>query len=135
MKSRFALVAMMLVAAAPLAAQGGGGGGGGRGGRGGGMNIDNMTTMYSLSADQKTKAEALIKIYTDQTTATQQWIMSQRQAGATANPDSAKKLTDARAKFNADFKALLTADQSKEVPIPVQANPPQRRGGGGGGGK
>ncbi len=45
MKSRLALVAMLVMAAAPLAAQGGGGGGaGGRGmGGGRGMNIEAMT--------------------------------------------------------------------------------------------
>lgn len=132
MKSRFALLALAMVcAAAPLAAQGGGGGGR-RGGGGRGMNIDNLATMYSLSADQRTKTEALIKIFTDGTAATQTWIMSERQAGAVQNADSAKKIADARAKFNADFKALLTADQSKKFDS-VQANPPARRGGGGGG--
>jgi Spy/CpxP family protein refolding chaperone len=133
MKSRFALLAMMVVAAAPLAAQGGGGGGGRRGGGGrGGMDIEQMTTQYNLSSDQKTKATALIKIYTDGTAATQTWMASERAAGAAQNVDSMKKISDARAKFNADFKALLTPDQAKTFDSVQTAQQGRRRGGGGG---
>jgi protein CpxP len=132
MKSRYALLALAVVcAAAPLAAQGGGGGG--RRGGGGGMNVDQMTTQYSLSADQKTKTVALIKIFTDGTAATQAWMMSEQQAGAARNADSTQKVTDARTKFNADFKALLTPDQSKTFDSVQTANAGRRRGGGGGG--
>ena len=65
MKSRLALVAMLVMAAAPLAAQGGGGGGaGGRGmGGGRGMNIEAMTALYTLTPEQVTKADALLKAY------------------------------------------------------------------------
>lgn len=125
MKFRFALLATLVVVAAPLAAQGGRRGGGG-------MNVDNMATMYTLSADQKTRTDSLVKIFTAGTAATQAWIRSEAQAGAVANADSAKKVADARARFNADFKALLTPDQAKKFDS-VQANPPARRGGGGGG--
>lgn len=97
-----------------------------------------MTTQYSLSADQKTKTEALVKIFTDGTAATQAWIQSERQAGAAVNADSMKKVADARAKFDADFKALLTADQSRLFDsVAAQRGAGRRggRGGGGGGGK
>ncbi|HEY3934019.1 MAG TPA: hypothetical protein VGL65_05315 [Gemmatimonadales bacterium] len=136
MKSRFALVAMMALAAAPLAAQGGGGGGGGgRGGRGGrGMSVDALTTLYTLTDDQKTKTQALLDDYNKGAQPLQQYMMSQRQAGATADADSMKKSQDLRTDFNTKFKAILTADQSKKFDS-VQAAMPARRGGGGGGGR
>ena len=59
MKSRLALVAVMVLATAPLAAQGGGGApGGGRGMGGRGMNIEAMTALYTLTPEQVTKADA-----------------------------------------------------------------------------
>ncbi len=139
MKSRFALVAVMALLAAPVAAQGGGGGGmGGGGGRGGGrgMNIDALTTMYTLTPEQVKKADALLVTYNAAAQPLQQYMMAARQGGGEINADSAKKSTELRAKFNADFKALLDADQAKKFDS-VQANPPQRGGGGrgpGGGG-
>ncbi|HEY4099765.1 MAG TPA: hypothetical protein VGM20_02685 [Gemmatimonadales bacterium] len=136
MKSRFALVAMLALAAAPLAAQGGGGGGGGggRGGRGGGMNVDAMTTLYTLTDDQKAKTQTLLDEYNKNAQPLMQYTRAQRQAGATVDPDSAKKSTDLRNDFNAKFKALLTADQSKKFDS-VQTAMAARRGGGGGGGR
>ena len=106
MKSRFALLAMVLVSAAPLAAQGGGGMGG-RGNRM--MNADTLTALYGLSADQKTKTEGFIKIYNDGTAATMAWVRTQPRGSAP--PDSMKKLQDAMAKFNTDFKAILAGPQ------------------------
>jgi hypothetical protein len=132
MKSRFALLAMVLVSAAPLAAQGGGGMGGGRGGNRM-MNIDTLTATYSLSADQKTKAEGLIKIYNDGTAATMAWMRTQRQAQAEIPADSSKKVTDAMAKFNADFKALLAGPQIAKFDS-IQAARAARMGGRGPGG-
>lgn len=137
MKSRFALVAIMALAAAPLAAQGGGGGGGGGGrgmGRGGGMNVDAMTTLYTLTDDQKTKTQALLDDYNKSAMPLQQYMRAQRQAQATVDPDSTKKSTDLRNDFNSKFKALLTADQSKKFDS-VQTAMAARRGGGGGGGR
>jgi len=136
MKSRFALLALMVVAASPLVAQGGGGGGGmrrGGGGGGGAMNVDQLVTQYKLTGDQKTKTEALVKTYTDATQATQAWIRSEAQNGALPNADSAKKVADARTTFNTSFKALLTAPQA-QVFDSVQAAMANRRRGGGGGG-
>ena len=104
MTVRFALVAMTLMAVAPLSAQR----------RGGTTNIDQLTTTYTLTGEQKSKTEALIKTYTDQTQATQQWMASERAAGANVNADSAKKIADARTTFNTSFKALLTVPQSEK---------------------
>jgi hypothetical protein len=129
MKFRFALLAMLVGVAAPLAAQGGGGGGGRRGG--GAMNIDQLTTQYALSSDQKTKTEALLKIYNDGTTATQAWMRSEAQAGAARNADSTKKVAEALAKFNADFKALLAGPQIAKFDSIQTARASSRRGGGG----
>ena len=131
MKSRFALLAMVVVAAAPLAAQGGGGMGRGGGNRM--MNADTLTAVYNLSADQKTKTIALIKVYNDGTAATQAWMMAQRQAGEARNADSAKKVQDAAAKFNADFKALLAGPQIAKFDS-IQAARAARMGGRGPGG-
>jgi len=139
MKARFALLALMAVAVVPLAAQGGGGGGrrggGGGGGRNGGaaMNIDNLTTLYKLTADQKTKTEALIKTFTDETQKTQAWMASERQAGGAVNADSMKKVADARAAFETAFKQLLTAPQAETFDSVQKAQAGRRRGGGGGG--
>lgn len=128
MKSRFALLAMVVVCAAPLAAQGGGRMGGGRG-----MSVDNLAATYSLSAEQKTKTEALLKIFNDNTAATSAWIMAQRQAGEARNADSAKKVSDAMTKFNADFKALLAGPQIAKFDS-IQAARAARMGGRGPGG-
>jgi Spy/CpxP family protein refolding chaperone len=134
MKSRLALVAMLVVAAAPLAAQGGGGPpGGGRGMGGRGMNIEAMTTLYTLTPEQVTKADALIKAYQESTRPLQQYMMAQRQGGGEVNADSMKKSTDLRTKFNADIKALLTGDQVKKFDS-VQAAQAARMGGRGPGG-
>ena len=134
MKSRLALVAMLVVAAAPLAAQGGGGApGGGRGMGGRGMNIEAMTALYTLTPEQVTKADALIKAYQESTRPLQQYMMAQRQGGGEVNADSMKKSTDLRTKFNADIKALLTGDQVKKWDS-VQAAQAARMGGRGPGG-
>jgi hypothetical protein len=105
MKSRFALLAMLVLVAAPLAAQGGGRGG---------MNVDNLNTLYKLTKDQKTKTQSLIDDYNKNTASVQQYILSQTQNAATVSPDSTKKRSDLLADFNAKFKALLTADQARK---------------------
>jgi hypothetical protein len=143
MKSRFALVAVMALLAAPVAAQGGGGGGGGMGGGGGrgggrGMNIEALTTTYTLSAEQVKKADALLVSYNAAVQPLMQYMMAARQDGGEVNADSMTKQRELRTKFNADFKAILNADQAKKFDS-VQAAAPQGRGGGrgpgGGGGK
>ena len=134
MKTRLALLALMAVAVVPLSAQGGGGRrNGGGGGAGAAMNIDNLTTLYKLTADQKTKVEALIKTYTTTTQATQAWMASERQAGGAVNADSMKKITDARAIYDAAFKAVLTEPQAQVFDSVQKAQAGRRRGGGGGG--
>lgn len=129
MKSRLALLAMVVVSAAPLAAQGGGGMGRMGGNRM--MNADTLTAVYSLSADQKTKTEGLLKIYNDGTAATMAWIRTQPRGSAP--PDSMKKIQEAMAKFNADFKALLAGPQIAKFDS-IQAARAARMGGRGPGG-
>jgi hypothetical protein len=117
MKSRLALLGMLVVAAAPLAAQGGGGGGGG--GRGmGGINVEQMTTMYALTADQAAKATELKKKYDASTAGVQAWMTKLREAGdpaamreAPGFADSLAKMNTAREAFNTEFKKILTGAQ------------------------
>ncbi len=120
MKSPYALLALLVVVAAPLAAQGGGGSGGMGGGRGmgGGINVEQMTTMYSLTPAQATKATELKKTYDASTAGVQAWIAKLRESGdmaamreAPGAADSMKKMTTAREAFNGEFKKILTAAQ------------------------
>jgi hypothetical protein len=94
------------------------------------MNIEAMTALYTLTPEQVTKADALLKAYQAQVAPLQAYMMAQRQAQAEVNADSMKKSTDARTKFNADFKALLAGDQVKKFDS-VQAAQAARMGGGG----
>jgi hypothetical protein len=107
MKSRFALLAMLALVAAPLAAQGGRGGGRG-------MSVDNLNTVYQLSKDQKTKTQSLLDDYNKNSASVQLYIQTQRQNAAEVSPDSTKKGADLLADFNTKFKALLTANQVKK---------------------
>lgn len=120
MKSPYALLALLVVAAAPLAAQGGGGGGGMGGGRGmgGGINVEQLTTLYSLTPAQAAKATELKKTYDASTAGVQAWITKMRESGdmaamreAPGAADSMKKMTTAREAFNAEFKKILTGAQ------------------------
>lgn len=120
MKARFALMAMMLVAVAPLSAQR----------RGGGMTIDQLSSTYSLTSPQKPKVEALLKAYNDNTQPTMAWMASERANGAITNADSSKKLADARTKFNADFKAILTVPQAEKFDSIQKVMASRVRGGG-----
>ncbi|MEO5800580.1 MAG: hypothetical protein ABIZ70_02195 [Gemmatimonadales bacterium] len=118
MKSRFALLAIVCVAAAPLAAQGGGGAPGG--GRGmGGINVEQMSTMYTLTPEQVAKANDLKKAYDTKTAGVTAWMTKLREGGGDMQSmrdtpgfaDSMKKNTDARDSFNAEFKKILTGAQ------------------------
>ena len=131
MKSRFALLAMMVIAAAPLAAQGGGGGGGmgGRGGRGI-MNDSTMASLLNLTADQKTKYKATLDAYNTANMSLRTYMMAQRQAQAEVSADSTAKQAAMRAKVTADLKALLTPDQAKLFDSVVAAAPTGRGRGG-----
>lgn len=116
MKSRFALIAMLCVAAAPLAAQGGGQGQG----RGmGGINVEQMTTLYALTPEQVAKVTDLKKAYDAQTAGVTAWMTKLRESGVDRAAmmqtpgiaDSMKKTSDARAAFDAEFKKVLTGAQ------------------------
>lgn len=115
MKARFALAALATLIAAPLAAQGGMR----MGGAAGGMNIESLSTLYSLSTEQKTKTESFLVTYTESTKGVQAWMMKLRESGAAMGSirdtpgfaDSMKKSTDARAKFDAEFKSILVGTQ------------------------
>jgi hypothetical protein len=138
MKSRFAVLAMVVMAAAPLAAQGGGGGGGMGGGmRGGGrgMNVDQLTTMYNLDATQKGKAQALVDDYTKNSAPLMTYLQSVRASSGTPDADSLKKQQMLRTDFNTKFKAILNADQAKMFDSVTAAQAARGNGRRGGGGK
>lgn len=115
MKARFALAALAILIAAPLAAQGGGM----RMGGGGQINIESLTALYSLSTEQGKKTEEFLATYTEATKGVQAWMMKLRESGAAMGSirdtpgfaDSMKKSTDARARFDADFKSILVGTQ------------------------
>jgi len=125
--SRLAIVGLLVACASPLAAQGGGRMGGGRNV----LNADTLTAQYNLTADQKTKTIALIKTYNDNTAATMAWMRSEQQSGGTRNADSAKKVADARATFDAAFKALLVGPQAARFDSVQAARAARGRGPGG----
>ncbi len=116
MKARFALAALATLIAAPLAAQGGGGM---RMGGAGQMNIESLSALYSLSTEQGKKTEEFLATYTEATRGVQAWMMKLRESGAAMGSirdtpgfaDSMKKTTDARAKFDAEFKSILVGTQ------------------------
>ena len=139
MKSRFALLAMMVIAAAPVAAQGGGGGMGGMGGGGRGMarginNDSTMAAVLGLSADQHAKYKATLDAFNTANMSLMMYMRAQRQAQAEVSADSTAKQTAMRAKLAADLKALLTPAQATKFDSVVTANPPRAPRGGGGGG-
>ena len=82
----------------------------------------------ALSPEQVTKATAILKEYNDARTPLMSYMMTQRQAQAEINADSQKKSAALTAKFNADFKAILNADQAK-IFDSVQAARAARMGG------
>jgi hypothetical protein len=133
MKSRFALLAMMVIAAAPLAAQGGGGMGGGRGMARGINNDSTMSAVLGLSADQHAKYKATLDAFNSANMSLMTYMRAQRQAQAEVSADSTAKQTAMRTKLTADLKALLTPAQVTKFDSVVTANPPRAPRGGGGG--
>lgn len=132
MKARLALLAMV-VAAAPLAAQGGGGMGRGMRAPRGVMNVDTMTAVLGLDEATKAKYQSVLDDYNKNNMAMMQYRRSLQ--GEEMSPDSMKKMQDMRTKVNTDLRALLNADQQKKFDSVVAATPQfGRRGGGGGGG-
>lgn len=101
-----ALIAMSSTAAI---AQGGGGGGGGGQGRGG-MNPAQMKEMYfagiTLTAEQNTKVDSIMKVYGDQRTALRADQTMDREARMA-------KTREITTKQNDELKAVLNDDQKK----------------------
>jgi len=126
MKTGFAYLVMTFAAAAPLV------------GQGSGpdvkayhdMNVDSLTARYRLNAGQKTKTIGLLKTWTDTTAPTMSWMAAQKKTGATLNADSARKIDNATAKFNADFRAILNADQALRFDSIHKSRAPTHRPGG-----
>ncbi len=137
MKARFALLALAVVCAAPLAAQGGGTmGGGNMGGMRmarGIMNVDTMAMTLGMDADTKAAYQHKIDEYNKDMAPLMAYMRTARQGGGMVDADSAKKMTDARAHLNSELKeALKNADQKKKFDSIVAATPMGRGGRGGG---
>jgi Spy/CpxP family protein refolding chaperone len=94
----------------------------GKGGRGGGMmSIERLEeAVGKLSADQKTKIEAVLAKQREAMQGMQNLSQEERQA----------KMREAGQKFRTEIRAILTAEQQKKFD-----EMPQGRGQGGGGGK
>lgn len=144
MKKAISMLAVAVIMAAPLAAQGGGMGMGGGRGMGGGMmavpNADSLSSQLSLSAEQKPKVAALVKNFETSTKSVRDWMTGLQASGGMAamrdNPgaqDSLTKLRDARTKFTTDLKALLTPEQVAKYDQLYPAMRPRQGGGAGGG--
>ncbi len=123
MKKAISMLAVAVILAAPLAAQGGGMGGGGRGMGMGAMtavpNADTLAAQLTLTAEQKPKVAELVKSFDTSTKSVRDWMAGLQANGGMAamrdNPgaqDSLTKLRNARTKFATDLKALLTAQQA-----------------------
>ena len=104
-----AAAAMLVLSSTAAIAQGGGGGGGGGQGRGG-MNPAQMKEMYfagiTLSAEQNTKVDSIMKKYADMNAAMRADQSMDQQARRA-------KMTENRFKQNDELKAVLTDDQKK----------------------
>ncbi len=104
MKSRFALLALLVVAVSPLAAQ--------RGGRGFGptgvLNYDQMNSLLKLSSQQKTRYQAALTTYNKLVQPLQQYTRDQRQAGAVVSADSTRKQQDVFDSFRSSIDSMLT---------------------------
>ncbi|MGH7582028.1 MAG: hypothetical protein ACREL5_02230 [Gemmatimonadales bacterium] len=127
MKTGFTYLVVTLAAVAPLAAQ-----------KAGpdvrayhDMNVDTLTAVYRLDAGQKKKTIGLLKTWTDTTAPTLSWMAAQKKTGAALNADSSRKIDGATAKFNADFRAILNADQVRRFDAIHKPRVPAHRSGGG----
>ncbi len=119
MKKAISILAVAVIMAAPLAAQGGGM----RGGMGMGAmtavpNADTLAAQLTLTAEQKPKVAELVKSFDTSTKGVRDWMAGLQASGGMAamrdNPgaqDSLTRLRDARTKFGTDLKALLTPAQ------------------------
>jgi len=118
--------ALLAVVSSGAVAQGGGGVGGGGGGGRGGMSPAQMKEMYfagiTLSAEQNTKVDSIMKVYADMNTALRADQTLDQQARRT-------KMQENRTKQNDDLKAVLT-DEQKKVFEKTLADMAARMGGG-----
>jgi Spy/CpxP family protein refolding chaperone len=103
-----AAAAMLALGSTSAIAQGGGGGGGGGGGRG--MNPAQMKEMYfagiTLSAEQNTKVDSIMKSYADMNAAMRADQSMDQQARRAKMQENRTKQMDA-------LKSVLTDDQKK----------------------
>ena len=102
-----AAAAMLAMSSTAAIAQGGGGGGGGGGGRGNpAQMMERMMTGITLSAEQKTKVDSIVKKYGDMNTA----LRADQSMDQTARR---AKMGENRTKQTDEIKAVLTDDQKK----------------------
>lgn len=128
-----ALATVALLGAAPVAlAQPGGGGQG----RGGAMMQERMMTALlegiTLSADQKTRVDAVTATYQVRLDSARQEMMAARQAGQPMAPERMRALRALQTEQRAALRAVLTPEQQVRFDTNVAAMP-QGRGMGGGG--
>lgn len=104
-----AATAMLVLSATAAVAQGGGGGGGGgqgRGGQGGPQMMQMMMEGITLSAEQQTKVDSIVKKFADMNAAL-------RQDQAMDPQERRGKMTENRTKQNDEIKAVLNDEQKK----------------------
>jgi Spy/CpxP family protein refolding chaperone len=102
-----AAAAMLAMSSTAAIAQGGGGGGGGGGGRpNAAQMMERMMTGITLSAEQKTKVDSIVKKYADANAALRADQSMDQQARRA-------KMGENRTKQSEEIKAVLTDDQKK----------------------
>ena len=117
LRGMLAVVAGLVLAVAPVAAQGPGGGGMGRMGV---PNLEELTAKLSLTADQQTKIKTLITKFEADTKGVRETLAKNREAiQSGADPASLREenmaammvLREDAGKLNGDIRALLTPEQ------------------------
>jgi Spy/CpxP family protein refolding chaperone len=117
-RGMLAVVAGLVLAVAPVTAQGGPGGGGM--GRMGVPNLEELTAKMSLTADQQTKIKTLITKFEADTKGVRETLAKNRQAVQSgADPASFREenmaammvLREDAGKLNSDIRGLLTPEQ------------------------
>lgn len=132
-----ALATVALLGAAPVAlAQPGSGGGQGRGGAM--MQARMLTALMegiTLSADQRTKVDAVNAAFQTRTDSARREMMAAREAGQAVAPERMQAMRALQTEHRAALRALLTADQQTRFDANVAALPQGRGMGGTGGGR
>ncbi len=124
MKSRLALLALLVVAAFPLAAQGRGFGPHGI------LNVAEMKSLLKLSSQQKTQYQTALTAYNKIAQPLQQYTRDQRQAGAVVSADSTRKQQDALGSFKTTIDGILTDEQKPKFDsVAALSGPSGARGG------